>query len=49
MLEGESIFITSEDVGAEKYLEDAGGPDVKGKLTLLTRSFVNNRLLGTYI
>jgi hypothetical protein len=49
MLEVESIFVTSEGVGAKIYLEDAGGPEVKGKLTLLTRSSVNNGLLGTYI
>ena len=31
VLEGEFILITSEDVGAEKYREDADGPELKGK------------------
>lgn len=30
VLEGESILITSEDVGAEKYRENADGPELKG-------------------
>ena len=39
VLEGESVFITSEDAGAEKYLEDAGGPELKRKVEFGNKKF----------